>query len=142
MFTGTFRVKVDEKGRLAIPASFRPHLPEGSFLSIWQDGILTIYPPEQWEALSQRLRDPLLGPDQRALSRALYSTAAAVEFDGQGRIGLSLEQRRLVGIESKGTAAVIGSGSRVEIWAESRWDGYSSEAMDRFTELADRVIGS
>jgi transcriptional regulator MraZ len=140
MFTGTHRVRVDEKGRLAVPAIFRRQLPEGSFLSVGQDGVLTIYPPEQWQSLSERLRDPLLGPERRALSRALYATATPCEFDGQGRIILAPEQRRLAGIEVRSTAAVIGSGSRVEIWAEERWDNYSGEALERFTELADRVI--
>ncbi len=140
MFAGTYRVRVDEKGRLAIPASFRRQLPEGSFISIGQDSILTIYPPDQWESLGLRLQEPLLGPEQRALSRTLYSKAVACEFDGQGRVSLSQDQRRLAGIEPRSTVAVIGNGARVEIWAEDRWDSYSSDALGRFTELADRVI--
>src|ERR671930_685657 len=140
MFWGTHRVRVDEKGRLAIPASYRRQLPEGSFISIGQDGVLTIYPPEQWEALSDRLRDPLLGPEQRALSRALFSNAVACEFDGQGRVSLSAEQRRLAGIAPRSTAVVIGNGRVVEIWSEGRWGDYSEDAVERFTELADRVI--
>lgn len=140
MFWGTHRVRVDEKGRLAIPASYRRQLPEGSFISIGQDGVLTIYPPEQWEALSDRLRDPLLGPEQRALSRALFSNAVACEFDGQGRVSLAAEQRRLAGIDPRSTAVVIGNGRVVEIWSEERWSDYSEDAVERFTELADRVI--
>jgi transcriptional regulator MraZ len=139
MFWGTHRVRVDEKGRLAVPAQFRRQLPEGSFISIGQDGVLTIYPPDQWESLASRLQDPLLGPDQRALSRALFSKAVASEFDAQGRVSLSAEQRRLAGIEPRSTAAVIGNGARVEIWAEERWDSYSDDAVGRFDELADRV---
>jgi MraZ protein len=140
MFTGTYRVRVDEKGRLAIPASFRRQLPDGSFISIGQDAVLTIYPPDQWESLGDRLRDPLLGPEQRALSRALYATASPCEFDGQGRVSLGAEQRRLAGIEPRSTVAVIGNGGRVEIWAEERWNSYAPDALERFTELADKVI--
>ena len=141
MFWGSHRVRVDEKGRLAIPAVFRRQLPEGgSYISIGQDGVLTIYPPDQWESLASRLQDPLLGPEQRALSRALFSKAVACEFDGQGRVGLSAEQRRLAGIEPRSTVAVIGNGARVEIWADERWDAYSADAVGRFDELADRVI--
>ena len=65
MFWGTHRVRVDEKGRLAIPAAFRRQLPDSSFISIGQDGVLTIYPPDQWESLASGLQDPLLGPEQR-----------------------------------------------------------------------------
>jgi MraZ protein len=141
MFTGTHRVRVDEKGRLAIPASFRRELPEGSFISIGQDGVLTIYPPDQWQSLSERLRDPLPGPNQRALSRALYALAAPCDFDAQGRAILSGEQRRVAGIEPRSTAVVTGNGSRVEIWAEARWDSYAADTLERFTELTDQIVG-
>ena len=140
MFSGTHRNRVDEKGRLAVPAAFRKQLLEGSFISIGQDNALTIYPPEQWEALARELQDPFLGPERRALARTLYSKAVPCEFDTQGRVSLSQEQRRLAAIEPRSTAVVIGSGSRVEIWAESRWDSYSDDALDRFTEFADKVI--
>lgn len=141
MFWGTHRVRVDEKGRLAIPAAFRRQLPEGSFISIGQDGVLTIYPPDQWDTLASRLQDPLLRPEQRALSRALFSTAVVCEFDAQGRVSLSQEQRRIAGLtQTPATVAVIGNGARVEIWAEDRWDSYSRDAVGRFDELADRVI--
>ena len=140
MFTGAYRVKVDEKGRLAIPAAYRKQLPEGSFVSVSLDNVLAIYPPDLWEALAQNLQSPLPGPDQRALARALYSLSDAFEPDAQGRIMLRPEQRRLTGIESPSTVVVTGSGSRVEIWPEARWDSYSADAQGRFTEFADRVI--
>jgi MraZ protein len=140
MFWGTHRVRVDEKGRLAVPAAFRRQLPVGSFISIGQDGVLTIYPPELWETLASRLQEPLLGPEQRALARALFSKAVACEFDAQGRVSLGPEQRRLANLEPRSTAVVIGSGAKVEIWSEDRWDNYSGDVDGRFDELADRVI--
>ena len=140
MFTGAHRVRVDEKGRLAVPAAYRKQLPEGSFVSVSQEQVLAIYPPDLWEALAQELRSPLPGPDQRAVSRTLYSNSAAFEPDGQGRISLAPEQRRLAGIEAPSKVVVIGTGSRVEIWPEARWDSYSVDAQPRFTEFADRVI--
>ncbi len=140
MFTGSHRVRVDEKGRLAIPTTFRKQLPEGSFVSLGQDNVLAIYPPDLWTALADSLKKPLMGPDQRALSRTLYSMSDAFEPDGQGRIMLRAEQRRLAGIDPSSTVVVIGSGSRVEIWPEARWDNYSADAQGRFTEFADRVI--
>ncbi len=85
MFTGAHRVRVDDKGRLAIPAGFRKQLPEGSYVSVSQDSALAIYPPDLWDALAQELRSPLPGPDQRALARTLYSMSEAFEPDGQGR---------------------------------------------------------
>ena len=140
MFTGTYRVRLDEKGRLAVPAGFRKQLPEGSYVSVSQDNVLAIYPPDLWAALADQLRSPLPGPEQRAMSRTLYSLSEAFEPDGQGRIILRPEQRRLTGIESPSTVVVAGSGTRVEIWPEDRWDSYSADAQGRFTEFADKVI--
>jgi MraZ protein len=133
-------VKVDDKGRLAIPSQFRKQLREGSFISVSQDAVLAIYPPDLWNALAAQLQSPLPGPDQRALARTLYSMSVPFEPDGQGRISLQPEQRRLAAIESSSTVVVIGMGSRVEIWPEARWESYSTDAQGRFTEFADRVI--
>jgi len=140
LFTGSHRVRVDDKGRLAIPSQFRKQLREGSFVSVSQDAVLAIYPPDLWNALAAQLQSPLPGPDQRALARTLYSMSVPFEPDGQGRIGLQPEQRRLAEIETSSTVVVIGMGSRVEIWPEARWESYSTDAQGRFTEFADRVI--
>jgi MraZ protein len=131
---------VDDKGRVAIPAQFRKQLREGSYVSVSQDAVLAIYPPDLWNALAAQLQSPLPGPDQRALARTLYSMSVPFEPDGQGRISLQPEQRRLAEIESPSTVVVIGMGSRVEIWPEARWESYSADAQGRFTEFADRVI--
>ena len=133
-------MRVDDKGRVAIPAQFRKQLSEGSFISVSQDAVLAIYPPDLWNALAAQLQSPLPGPDQRALARTLYSMSVPFEPDGQGRISLQPEQRRLAEIESPSTVVVIGMGSRVEIWPEARWESYSADAQGRFTEFADRVI--
>ena len=133
-------MRVDDKGRVAIPAQFRKQLSEGSYISVSQDAVLAIYPPDLWNALAAQLQSPLPGPDQRALARTLYSMSVPFEPDGQGRISLQPEQRRLAAIESPSTVVVIGMGSRVEIWPEARWDSYSADASGRFTEFADRVI--
>ena len=131
---------MDDKGRVAIPAQFRKQLREGSYVSVSQDAVLAIYPPDLWNALAAQLQSPLPGPDQRALARTLYSMSVPFEPDGQGRISLQPEQRRLAAIESPSTVVVIGMGSRVEIWPEARWNSYSADAQERFTEFADRVI--
>ena len=133
-------MRVDDKGRLAIPAQFRKQLREGSFVSVSQAAVLAIYPPDLWNALAAQLQSPLPGPDQRALARTLYSMSVPFEPDGQGRISLQPEQRRLAEIETSSTVVVIGMGSRVEIWPEARWESYSTDAQGRFTEFADRVI--
>lgn len=141
MFSGTYRFRVDAKGRLAVPARFREQLPTGSFISIGPEMVLSIYPPTEWDRLGAQLPSPLgATPEQRELSRALHAMAVPCEFDHQGRVMLSQEQRRLVAIETSSTVAVIGSGAVVEIWPEARWNSYSGDALSRFTDTVNKVI--
>jgi MraZ protein len=141
MFSGTYRYRVDAKGRLAIPSRFRDELPRGSHISIGPDEVLVIYPPDEWTRLGQRLPNPLTAtPEQRALGRSLHSLAIPCEFDAQGRVTLSQEQRRWAGVDPNSTVAVIGNGHVVEIWPEGRWDSYSGGVLGDFTETVNRVI--
>src|SRR5256886_12720615 len=111
---------------MATPAAFRKQLREGSLVSIGQDNVLAIYPPDLWAALGDELRSPLPGPDHRALSRTLYPLSDPFEPDGQGRISLLPEQRRLAGIETPSTVVGIGAASKVEIWPQARSGNYSA----------------
>jgi len=71
VFTGAHRVRVDDKGRLAITAALRKQLSEGSFLSVSHDNVLPIHPPALWADLAHELRTPLPRPYQCALARTL-----------------------------------------------------------------------
>ena len=143
MFAGSSRMKVDTKGRLAIPKQFRDQLPEGSFISIGTDKNLSIYPREQWEGLRDVLRSPLQAtPEERQVSRALHALAIPCEFDQQGRLTLSQEQRRHAGIDPDSTVIVIGNSHEVEIWSADRWDSYSDGALGNFTDNVNRVTQS
>jgi len=140
MFAGSSRMKVDSKGRLAVPKQFRDQLPEGSFISIGPENNLTIYPREEWERLRDVLPSPLSAtPEQRQLSRTMNALAIPCEFDQQGRVTLSQEQRRLSEIAPDSMVIVIGNQSVVEIWASERWDSYFAGASANFTDNVNRV---
>src|SRR5438270_13947559 len=110
MFSGSSRMKVDSKGRLAIPKQFRDLLPEGSYISIGTEKNLAVYPREEWEGLRDVLPSPLRATsEQRQVARAMNALAIPCEFDQQGRLTLSQEQRRPAGIDPDSTAIVVGN---------------------------------
>ena len=54
MFWGEYAHHLDDKGRLIIPARFRPHLAHGAILTRGLDRNLVIYPQASWQAVTER----------------------------------------------------------------------------------------
>src|SRR5947208_15059240 len=98
MFLGTYRHSVDAKGRVAIPARCREQRPAGTGSSKGAEGCLQVYPPQEW-AQEQGLRLGSMTPaEERRLARMIFGAARECEFDGQGRIVLSADQRQYAAI--------------------------------------------
>ena len=54
MFLGTYTPKLDDKGRLTLPAKFRDALAGGLMVTKSQDHSLAVYPRAEFEALAKR----------------------------------------------------------------------------------------
>jgi MraZ protein len=140
MFLGKHPRSLDAKGRLAIPAKFREGLPTGSVITIGPDGALRVYPPQEWDRVTENLvLSEVSDADERAMVRRLFSEATEIEYDGQGRVLVPVNLREQAGIGS--SAVVTGANNVVEIWSEARWQGIESDTSD-FTSLADKVARS
>lgn len=140
MFLGKHPRSLDAKGRLAIPAKFREGLPTGSVITIGPDGALRVYPPQEWDRVTENLvLSEVSDADERALVRRLFSEATEIEYDGQGRVLVPANLREQAGIG--GSAVVTGANNVVEIWSEARWKSIESDTSD-FTSLADKVARS
>jgi MraZ protein len=138
MFLGTYRHSVDTKGRLAIPARFREKLPSGSIVAKGAEGCLQLYPPEEWagEQAAQRLSSSTPA-EERRLMRMLFGAAREAEFDAQGRITLSADQRAYAGITN--TAWIVGVNNLIEIWNDEGWRRLSDASPDEYTRIQDQV---
>ena len=72
MFLGTYTPKLDDKGRLTLPAKFRDALAGGLMVSKGQDHSLAVYPREEFEKLARRASQASRSnPDARAFLRNL-----------------------------------------------------------------------
>ena len=120
MFLGEYEHSVDNKGRIAVPAKFRPRLEGGLVVTRGFERCLQVYPVEQWQALSERVSSLSLGSGEaRALRRLLFASAFDTELDRQGRILLPASLREYAGIAD--TAIVIGMNTYFEIWSQDTW---------------------
>ena len=94
LFVGAFERQLDDKGRLALPATFRNRLGEHCYLAKGQDKCVTVVPSatfeEEAEVMAARVR---LGDVSRNQLRALASSAILVTLDKQGRVNVDEQLR-------------------------------------------------
>jgi len=140
---GEYRNRVDEQGRIVVPAKIRDLLrPEADSPVYVTRGIeqcLYIFSRDVWESQSERLKSlPFTKGDPRAFTRLFFSGAAQSKVDRQGRILVPAHLLQYAGI--RGSTVLVGVGTRVEIWDEARWDEYFTRSLPTFGELAEKLI--
>jgi MraZ protein len=139
VFLGTYAPRLDEKGRLILPAKFREELSAGLVLTKGQERCLYAFPMREFERIYEALRQaPVTSKQARDYQRVLLSGAVDELPDKQGRITIPAVLRAYAGLERDLT--VTGSGARVEIWDASAWDAYLAAAEPAFAETAEEVI--
>jgi MraZ protein len=120
MFWGEYAHHLDDKGRLIIPARFRPQLSQGAILTRGLDRNLVIYPQDAWQAVTERLNQmPITHPTARALRRLLFSGAVELSLDRQGRMLIPGYLRIYAGLKDE--VLIAGMETFLELWEPSGW---------------------
>jgi len=120
VFLGEFEHSIDDKGRVAIPARFREELGEGMVLTRGFDQCLQAFPRQIWQLLAQKVSSLSLGnPEARNLRRMLFSNAAEVEVDRQGRILVPQNLREYAGLVEQ--VVITGMDTYFELWSSEHW---------------------
>ena len=135
---GEYHQKIDEKGRLTIPAKIRSELGDNFIVTRGLDGCLFIYKKETWEKIINNYQELPNVKEARNFMRFFLSGATNLEFDKQGRINISQPLIKYADL-SKDTI-IIGVGDRLEIWSNDRWEKLLTENEDNFSEMADNLF--
>jgi MraZ protein len=141
MLRGSHPAKVDDKGRLKLPADFRSKIEEeyGSKFyitaSVEVDSI-HLYPLPVWEEIERKLmRLPTLNPQVRRLQRLMVGHATDLELDSHGRVLVPPKLREYAGLTRQ--AMLIGQGSRFELWDETHWNERRESWLQAGDETGD-----
>ncbi len=134
MFRGGSTVKLDAKGRLALPTRYRGEIGERYegrlVVTVHDDGCLLLYPQPEWEQIEHRLiNTPNLDRRTRDMQRMLVGYATEVEMDGNGRILLAPRLRDFAELDK--TVALVGVGRKFEIWNDETWMNIGSSWKGR-----------
>ena len=123
MFRGNHPARVDEKGRLKLPAEFKRICDElygPQFYITSRDGTRAeIYPMKEWEAIEGKMAD-LAGPEKTRLLIAISRYGSTAEMDAQGRLLLPQHLRQKAGLT--GDAAVLGMQNHLTVIDEVALD--------------------
>lgn len=141
MFVGTHAHKLDDKGRLTLPAKFREQLAGGMLVTLGQDRCLTIYSPEKFAEIAERAAAASKVDEKaRMFQRTLMSGTEEMAPDAQGRITLSAEHRRYAGLSKACT--VIGNYDSIEVWDSQAWETYQSQHEESYSRGDNPALGS
>ncbi|WP_217132645.1 division/cell wall cluster transcriptional repressor MraZ [Leucobacter chinensis] len=139
MFLGTFSPKLDEKGRVILPAKFRDELGNGLVITRGQERCLYVFSEREFGELHERVRQaPITSKQSRDFMRVFLSGAHAEVPDKQHRVTIPQALRTYAGLDRE--LVVIGAGSRAEIWNAEAWQQYLDEQETVFAEIEEEVI--
>ena len=134
MFFGDFYPRMDDKGRLALPAKFREKLSDGMVITKGQDRCLFVYPRSEFQRISERVMAmPSTNRAARNYARTLFGGADDQSADKQGRIVVKQALREYAGLGHE--CAVVGVNNKVEIWDAEAWRRFSAEQEQKFVEF-------
>ena len=139
MFLGTYAPKLDEKGRIILPAKFRDELASGLVLTRGQEHCVYVFSQREFESLHEKIRQaPVTSKQARDYLRVFLSGASAEVPDKQNRVTVPTPLRSYAGLDRD--LVVIGAGSRAEIWDAEAWETYLAEQEAAFANTEEEVI--
>lgn len=138
MFIGEYQHTIDSKGRVAVPAKFRPKISKGAVVTRGLDDCLFLYTKEEWQKLADKLAAlPISKANTRAFARLMLAGAMDVDLDSQGRIMLPEYLRKYASMTKK--VIIAGLYSRLEIWDEAKWNKYKSGTEQKSGDIAEAL---
>jgi MraZ protein len=124
MLRGSYPARVDEKGRLKIPAAFLQQLREGDsgefFVTSHNGQFVRVYPLAEWNRIEERLaRVSSTNRVKKKFLNLINYYGQVVTLDKQGRLLMPALLRDSAAM--KGEVTVLGSLTYLDVWNRQRF---------------------
>lgn len=143
-FIGNIEARLDDKGRIFVPATYRKILAEYDSRRIVlrrdpENECLVFYPEEVWNHKVEQLRESLdeWNPDDEMLLMQFTSDAEFLEMDAQGRV--LLQKRNLEQIGAQQDVIFVGMMNRFALWSPDRFEEKKLPQRDFATLLRQKM---
>lgn len=138
-FVGTYTPKLDDKGRLTLPAKFRDSLAGGVMVTRSQDRSLSVYRVDEFDVIAEKaVQASSNDPEARAFIRYYFAGADEQRLDAQGRVNLSAEHRDYAALTKE--CVVIGMYDHLEIWDAQQWREYQTAHEEAFSNAGSSAL--
>ncbi|MEO7442575.1 MAG: cell division/cell wall cluster transcriptional repressor MraZ [Acidimicrobiales bacterium] len=135
-FFGRHEHSLDPKGRVILPAKFRPSFEGGAFLTQYRGRCLALWTPVEYDAQTELMQQAQTGSRaERDLARVWAAGTEEVDIDRQGRIAIAPHLRGYARLED--AVLVHGAMERVEFWNPEVWAQKLAAAERQLTEEDD-----
>ena len=124
MLRGNLPAKIDEKGRIKIPAGFRKFIEEKYGQNLYVTSLdgkhVLIYPLSEWEEIEAKLlAPPKMKPEKVKFLRNTNFYGQLTEMDKQGRVLIQPHLREAAAMS--GDVAVMGNLNHLAVWNNERF---------------------
>ena len=135
MFLSTYENKLDKKGRVSVPASFRSYLSNLGYNGIicfpsFNNSSIEAWPQDRIEKISNAIDN--LNPFEEKrdfFATSILSESINLQFDSEGRI--SLTEKLLKHAKIKNSMIFVGQGKTFQIWEPTFFEKFKINARKK-----------
>ena len=128
MFLSTYKNKLDKKGRVSVPASFRSYLSNMGYNGIvcfpsFNNQSIESWPQDRIEKISNAIDSLNPFEDKKDyFATSILSESINLQFDGEGRILIT--EKLLRHAKIKNSMLFVGQGKTFQIWEPSTFEKF------------------
>jgi MraZ protein len=144
-FIGDYACKVDVKGRIILPMTFKKQLPADAqdHFVVRKDifeNCLVLYSREDWNRQLEKIRKRMntYNREHNMFLRNFFKGTAELALDNNNRLLIPKRMMDLIGAERD--VVLAGQDGRIEIWAEREYEKIDMASGD-FADLAEKLLG-
>ncbi len=132
MFLSTYENKLDKKGRVSVPASFRSHLSNMGYNGVicypsFNNNAIEAWPQDRIEKITNSIDELNPFEDKKDyFATSILSESINLQFDSEGRILLTTKLLRHAKIKS--SMLFVGLGKTFQIWEPTNFEKFRAQA--------------
>ena len=140
MFLGTHSPRLDDKGRMFLPAKYREDLADGVVITKGQERCLYVFPMDEFLRVAESMRQaPMTSKAARDYARVFLSGASDEIPDKQGRVTIPANLRDYAGLARD--VCLVGMTRCFEIWDRAAYEAHAQQLIETIDEgMADALL--